>query len=115
MQAGDFDRRGKTENGSQQRAGRLKRRACYPIFYREQALFAFVGLFNFDSLVGAQSVQNRLDHGKQGSRFVLAAFIDEQAHAANRRAVALRIIVKKLSCVYFKRLKRLAKKVPLIF
>ena len=55
-----------------------------------------MGLFNFDSLVGAQSVQNSLDHGKQGGRFFLAAFIDEQAHASNRRAVALRTIVKKV-------------------
>lgn len=60
-------------------------------------------LFNFDSLVGAQSVQNSLDHGKQGSRFFLTAFIDKQAYAANRRAVALRTIVKQFSCVYFKR------------
>ena len=51
VQAGDFDRRGKTENGSQQRAGRLKHRACYPIFYREQALF---GAYNFVSFVTQQ-------------------------------------------------------------
>lgn len=42
---------GKTKNSTQQRAGRLKHRACYPIFYREQALF---GAYNFVSFVTQQ-------------------------------------------------------------